>query len=526
MSKFKIFLFVQFVFFSNLPVLAQVDTVWVRRYQSGAGALFEEVHTLAVDKGGNVFVTGSSLVSGRPDYDYTTIKYSPKGETLCVRHYNGPGNSYDNAKALVVDDSGNVYVTGYSWTSEAKGAFATIKYSLNGDTLWVRRYDGTGISEDVVTDLVVDGSGNVYVTGHDYNIGGNGDPNYVTIKYAPNGDSIWLRIYDRPGYYYTFDYATALAVDDSGNVYVTGYSSEGAPYDYATIKYGPNGDTLWVRIYNGPGPYSTDKARDLVVGDNGNVYVTGYGDGAGTDYDYVTIKYAPNGDSLWLRRYSEPGYSSDYALALAVDDNENVYVTGYSWNGTSNDYTTIKYAPSGDMLWLRRYNGPGDGSDGAAALAVDNSGNVYVTGNSYDSANGSDYATIKYSPNGETLAVVRYSGPGSNYDRAIALAVDDSGNVYVTGNSWNGNSYDYATIKYRRFGCLAKSGDANNDGKVDLSDIMFNINYLIKDGPSPFTYCAGDADGDGSITFLDIIYQVNYIFKGGATPRQNGVCCL
>jgi hypothetical protein len=105
----------------------------------------------------------------------------------------------------------------------------------------------------------------------------------------------------------------------------------------------------------------------------------------------------------WVRRYNGPGDSTDVANALAVDNSGNVYVTGGSrGSGTYYDYATIKYNSAGKVLWVRRYNGPGNSLDVAAALAVDNSGNVYVTGVSYGSGTSRDYATIKYNPDGGT----------------------------------------------------------------------------------------------------------------------------
>ena len=245
----------------------------------------------------------------------------------------------------------------------------------------------------------------------------------------------WVARYNGPGDYH--DIAQALAVDNSGNVYVTGYSTGSGPgYDYATIKYNPDGNQLWVARYNGDAN-DDDQACALAVDSLGNVYVTGYSNGSGTGNDYATIKYSPDGNQLWVARYNgPPGNDDDGAYALVVDNNSgNVYVTGYSTgNGTCNDYATIKYNPDGNQLWVARYNGPGNGSDTASALAVDSSGNVYVTGYSDGSGTGDDYATIKYSPDGNQLWVERYNGPGNNSDSASDLAVDNSGNVYVTGS--------------------------------------------------------------------------------------------
>src|SRR4029077_1627746 len=90
-------------------------------------------------------------------------------------------------------------------------------------------------------------------------------------------------------------------------------------------------------------------------------------------------------------------------------------------------------APRGGVQesWVARYNGPGNYTDDPVAIAVDGSGNVYLTGES----SGQGYATIKYDSAGEEQWVAGYNGPGNGNDRANAIAVDASGNVYVTGES-------------------------------------------------------------------------------------------
>jgi hypothetical protein len=202
-----------------------------------------------------------------------------------------------------------------------------------------------------------------------------------------------------------------------------------------------------------------------------------------------------------------------------VDGSGNVYVTGYSYGSeTDDDYATIKYDPDGNQLWVQTYNGPGNYSDYAYAIAVDGSGNVYVTGYSYGSETDDDYATIKYDPDGNQLWVQTYNGPGNYSDYAYAIAVDGSGNVYVTGVSYgSGTDDDYATIKYSQFLC----GDVNGDGKVTVSDVISLINYLFKGGPPPVSLTASDVNCDGKVTVSDVIYLINYLFKGGPQPCQD-----
>ena len=246
-------------------------------------------------------------------------------------------------------------------------------------------------------------------------------------------------------------------------MYVTGGSTGANGFlDYATIKYSPSGSQLWVARYDGPGS-GEDDAKGLVVDSSGNAIVTGYSLSAATAYDYATIKYDTLENELWVARYDGQASAYDLASAIALDSVGNVFVTGFSSGaGTNFDYATIKYDSNGNQVWVARYDGPGHMGDYATAIALDSSGNVHVTGRSVDgTGNWSDYATIRYSPDGVHTRESRYDGPGSEGDFgfrglddfASALAVDQNGNVYVTGGSisgvfagmWLG---DYATIKY------------------------------------------------------------------------------
>ncbi len=181
--------------------------------------------------------------------------------------------------------------------------------------------------------------------------------------------------------------------------------------------------------------------------------MTGSSWGSGTDYDYATIKYNSTGQQLWVAPYDGPVSGSDDPRAIAVDTPGNVYVTGASARTgySDSEYATVKYDSAGQQQWVARYSGPGNLDDQAHAIAVDNSGNVYVTGESVGLGTDYDYATIKYDSSGQEQWVARYNGPANYYDVATAIAVDGSQNVYVTGSSANiGSStdLDYATIKY------------------------------------------------------------------------------
>jgi hypothetical protein len=276
-----------------------------------------------------------------------------------------------------------------------------------------------------------------------------GYSHYATIAYSGTGVPLWTNLYHGAGP--GNDVPSGLAVDNNGNVFVTGTSTGlGTAYDYATVAYSGTGLPLWTNRYNGPSG-NWESARAIAVDRDGNVLVTGYA--TGTSDDYVTIKYSGAGVALWTNRYDGPANSYDDATALAIDGNGTVFVTGSS-SRASSDYVTIAYSSAGIPLWTNRYNGPANGGDKAVAVAVDDAGNVVVTGVSTGTGSFYDYATIAYSGTGVPLWTNRYSGPTRMDDAPqtkSCLAIGPDGSVYVTGASDGGyfaTAFDYLTIKY------------------------------------------------------------------------------
>jgi hypothetical protein len=245
-----------------------------------------------------------------------------------------------------------------------------------------------------------------------------------------------------------------------------------------------------------------DQARAIGVDASGNVYVTGRSTSGTTGSDYATVKYSTSGTERWVRRYDEPTIQDDGASAMAVDDSGNVYVTGRSYGtGTTGwDYATIKYDTDGHELWVERYNGPGNHSDYARSIAVDDSGSVYVTGCSVGRGGYWDYATVKYDTGGNELWVERYNGSGNLNDVANAAAVHSSGTVYVTGNSdGDGTSADYATIRYgqptcRNVGNITVCADSIIQVESNTYRAHNSVWIGDQDGQNFYLYLGDDAE--------------------------------
>jgi len=364
--------------------------------------------------------------------------------------FNGPGNGRDFPTAVAVDTNGNLIVTGVATGISGEYSYGTIKYSGAGIPLWTNQYHGPDYNDSPLA-VAVDPSGNVFVTGQSFN--GSLSWEYATIKYSAAGVPLWTNRYTSP--VAGPDVAVAVAADANGNVFVTGYAgATGNGSDFATIKYSGAGLPLWTNYYNGPGD-GTDGASAMVLDANGNVFVTGSSGGIGTLSDYVTIKYSNAGVPLWTNRYNGTGNGDDSPAAITVDASGNVFVTGNQFGaGSDYDYATIKYSNAGVPLWTNRYNGPANSTDVVNVLVVDTNGNVFVTGYAKFSGIFSDYATIKYSGAGIPLWTNRYNGPSNYTDQATAVTVAASGNVFVTGYSRSSLSgtYQYATLAYSSAG--------------------------------------------------------------------------
>lgn len=450
MNKCSVFSILTTLIFILSSVFGQT---WVSRYNGPANSIDEAV-AIAVDNGGYIYVTGMSM--GMTGYDYATIKYDSLGNEKWVTRYNGPAMLDDGVQGIVVSKAGNVYVTGISENSNRKTDYATVAYDSSGGELWAVRYTGPGDNDDYAMAICTDSFSNIYVTGISY--GQGTDRDFATVKYDSTGAERWVARYNGPDN--NMDQAFAIAVDQYGNVYVTGNTLIDTICYYATVKYDSNGTEQWAVTYDSAGWYG-GVARSIVIDNLGYIYVTGSSLGPGTEYDCATISYDSAGTKRWAARYNGLDNGQDRAFAIACDNVSNIYITGQGYsNSTGYDYITIKYNSAGAEQWVRPYSGSGSLTDEALAINIDLQCNVCITGMSMDPSSAEDYVTVKYDSAGAEQWVARYNGPGNGYDEARAIAHDNAGNIYITGESDGITSgRDFATIKYYPTGIDEQSSD-------------------------------------------------------------------
>jgi uncharacterized delta-60 repeat protein len=483
--------------------------LWEQRYNGPANSS-DSALAVAADANGNVVVTGVSW--NGTDYDYYTAKYAAADGALLweQRHRGDPANGNDVLIAVAVDGVGNVVVTGYSERTDYGGEQYTAKYAASdGALLWERR-NSNAVPYDVV--MAMDGSGNVVVAGH-----------YDIAKYAAaDGALIWEKAF-------TNDFnVSAVAVDTNDDVVVSRWFEGFGIHNFITKHAATDGALLWEQLYLGR------RVQALAVDRGGNVVVAGQ---AGNSSAYTSKLAAADGVQLWERQYAGSGTNGAEIRAVAVDMSGNIAVAGVSLirNSFATDHYTAKYAAlDGTPLWESCDNGPDDRDDAANAVAVDLDGNVIVTGYSVNTNWHADFYTAKYAAaDGTLLWEKRYNGevvpdlqtPWNRtywYDEGLAVAVDGSGNVIVTGYSHNTNfSTDFYTAKYAAAdGVLAwgkrYNGPANGDeivyaGQTPLNNVYPRNRRTLALGPNGMIVITGSSDGNfgpgTTYDFATVVYR-------------------
>jgi uncharacterized delta-60 repeat protein len=318
---------------------------------------------------------------------------------------------WTDAKGVAVDGSGNIYITGYKGSSEM--AFEDVflaKFSSAGDLEWNETWGGS--YKDVGSGIAVDGSGNIYITGttesYDPGVG-----QAFLARYNSSGDQKWISYWGGS----KVDSGNGVAVDGSGNIYITGTTySYGAGMDDAFLaRYNSSGALKWDETWGGS---EEDEGNGVAVDGSGNIYITG-----------TTYSYDLGGGQAFLARYNSSGvlewnetwgeWYNDYGNGVAMDGSDIIYITGTTENygAVYEDVFLARYNSSGALEWSETWGG--DNHDYGYDVALDGSGNIYITGTTG--------TTYSYGLGGAFLA--KYDGSGKLLWSIPPLPAADSINL-------------------------------------------------------------------------------------------------
>ncbi len=424
------------------------------------------------------------------------------------------------SNGVSTDAAGNAYATGFI---SNPGLFDNLVIPCNASDVFLAKYDtggniqwanvGGGALLDQGNEVATDASGNSYVVGaiqtnslhptakfDNIILTGNGDYDWLIVKYNTNGQVVWAKNYGST----SGDFADGVALDAAGNVYVTGFfnstmtvqgvtvTSRGL-FDVFLAKMDANGTLLWLKTAGGSG---ADEAHGVVVDGQGNVGITGEFQST-AKFDTNTIKAAGLGDAF-IAKYDSAGnnlwvhgggsttsFAGDPAKAITVDGANNFFITG-DYTGTAtfdglsvpntgtngSDIFLAKYNSAGAIQWLHHAGGPD--ADKGYSIGVDLAGNSWVTGFA-DSGPGVVFDTIELPPLGnEYIFLAKYDPAGVvQYVKQYAagtgqdIHVLNNGVLYLNGGAskGNGNEFDDISLVYNdRGGFICQFSEAMNPG--------------------------------------------------------------
>jgi hypothetical protein len=471
------------------------DTLWTRYFTLGHGD--DQANAVATDKAGNVYVAGYVAASSGKR-EYITLKYGPDGTLAWQDTYSMlPGFTDDAAVAIAVDPSSNVYVTGSSYLSgpPPEEYISTVRYNASGQMRWAEQYNGPyGISQAAgfTTAITLDDSGYVYVIGVDQ-VDSTGDSTaFLTIKYDTGfGRVIWHQTYagDVNGKYT----AVAVKTDPLRNVYVDGTAELTGSKHVATVAYDTSGQQKWATTYQYTDT-TPDQAKDLAVYGESGIYTCASsatnGGMTGRPF-FAVIKYDTLGNELWRAFYLT--HLSSNPTSMVLDAAGNAYVGG--WGTGTGHVATTHYlieafaASDGSHPWTNAADWSGLGATGSdqppQGMAIDSMGRIYLGGLSQNgSVTAFSYGRV--SSLGFLQFATYYVNPSGTNVLPNALAIDRANDVFMTGKYYNGTHYNALTVAWDSGGTAIAEGPASRpsatlalSAEPNPASRVVNVSYAL-----------------------------------------------
>jgi len=366
---------------------------WVYTYNGPANSN-EQARSIVYGADGNIYVAGISIGIGT-GVDLAVISLTSSGTERWVYTYNGLNNNKDEAHSIVYGADGNIYVAGEVYTSNSNYQdFTVISLTSSGTERWVYTYHG-GIMFDVGYSIVYGGDGNIYAAGYTMGVGTITDFTVISLK-RTTGAERWIYKYNgMPSN--SGDIAFSIVYGLDGNIYAAGYTTSSNYYtDFTVISLSTAGAERW--IYKNYTNYD-DMAEAVIYGQDGNIYAAGYRAVSSTKFDLAVISITNTGTQNWVYTYNGPGNDNDRARQIVYGQDGNIYAGGWSIGaGTGSDFTVTSLTNTGTERWVYRYNGPANMPDQIMAMVNGQDGNIYAAGVTDGSSPNEDLVVISLEP--------------------------------------------------------------------------------------------------------------------------------
>lgn len=452
------------------------------KYDANGNLLWQDLQPLihggavriVTDQYGNAYFTGRAWYSTSTD-DIVTIKYAPDGTRLWARSESFDAFSQDGPQALALAPNGNVVVAG-----AAGGYFMTYVYTPNGDLVWYRNYQGSSGAHDVA----VGAANEVYVVGSTY-LPPVGNRELV-LKYDAAGTLVWAN--DYPGYN-----ASKIALDASGNLFVTGYEANFYT-DWWTMKINPTGTMLWSQLYNQTASFD-EYPTAIRVGSDGAAYVVGQGGPGQQYYKNVVVKYTTDGTQEWAVQTD----TSLRAVGLRLGSDLSVFVIGESLMTTYHYVQTLP-ALAGHVTWQGRPAQP----NALQQLAIT------LTLRLASGGPDNEYTGMTTDASGFfTVSVGSLPAGAYNWRVKDPKYLANSGSITLSG----------APVTNVEMG-LIRAGDADDNNVVNASDFNILRGTFGKSFGDPGYDDRSDFTGDQIVNVADFSLLKANFGQGGAAPTN------
>lgn len=345
------------------------------------------------------------------------------------------GSIQDDIAVLVGSDPvGNIIVAGITANSDDllgdPGVLDALllKYDRNRDLMWAKTWGPIDIQ---IEGWHITPIGDVFMSGCTYDSAADECIDVLIVKFDANGTFQWSKTWDGGG----VDDADSIGMDPSGDLYVTGGTSSFGGRHVLLLKYKADGELVWAKTWGRSELFSADSANDLAIDDLGNVYLGGNTTVSGGKFDALILKCCDAmGNFNWAKTWGDSGAQDD-AFAMAVHNSGPVYVMGNTdgFGVAGPDVFLLQFDPNGTMNWSRAWGGAN--TDRGAGVSTDDIGNVYLTG-STDSFNGFelfDAFLLKFAPNGELQLAKKWDGSDDDVFAVVNTRIGSS--LFVPGGT-------------------------------------------------------------------------------------------
>lgn len=517
-----LFFVIFFLFFTKIYSQQSVQAFLESYGTTGVQELFCK-NSVQRSSDGYIYICGATL-NADGNYDVILTKMTANNESIWSVTYAGMAGGDDFASDLVIDNSGDIIVTGTEYISSTNYNAVTIKYNSSGIQQWITTYNGPSNSLDGGVSIGHDANNNIFVCGGSY--GANTSSDFLCIKYNSSGLQQWVNTWNSVN---LGDVAVRLSVDGTAVTLIGSSQQTALKWQMATVRFNVNTGAYAASQLSGGDDNGMDKLADLAVDWSDNIYIIGSVRNQTNGYDLKVMKLNSSLVVIWQNTFNGVDDLDDEGLSLELTASNDVIVCGYtSTISQRKNFITRKYTGTlGTLIWSKTYDAD-NGDDEATGLKLDLNGNAIICGPSYKDGN-LDYCIQKLSANDGTLIwTSRWNGEANGDDVPMNIAFSENdADIYVGGQSIDySGRYRYVVVRWSQKnvlmpvpwdgfnsggGYIQNRGQLRNTDGTSNSSVMFYCqktipSTYIDEGKISYQYSsvAQDSSNMGTLVRIDM----------------------